>query len=146
MKSWSICKANGDVVGYDTHIEEEPAGVHCKHDHTPNAATREAMAELDSPGTKFDSGKPRWDLLPFEGVNEILKVLADGASVHGDENWRRVDGAKVRYWNAAMRHLTKHKMEGVIDSEHGTSHLAHAAVNVLFLLALYDAEIKGVAK
>lgn len=84
-------------------------------------------------GTKFDSDKPDWSFLDLESMNEVLKVLADGAKVHGRDNWKRVKDGKRRYANAAIRHAMKILSGEDRDPEHGTLHAAHVAVNGLFL-------------
>ena len=84
-------------------------------------------------GTKFDSSKPDWSLLDLESMNEVLKVLSDGAAVHGRDNWKRVKDAKRRYANAAIRHAMRILNGEDRDPEHGTLHAAHVAVNGLFL-------------
>ena len=84
-------------------------------------------------GTKFDSSKPDWSLLDLESMNEVLKVLSDGAEVHGRDNWKRVKDAKRRYANAAIRHAMRILAGEDRDPEHGTLHAAHVAVNGLFL-------------
>lgn len=85
-------------------------------------------------GRKFDLDKPRMDLLPFDALLEVSKVLALGASKYGDDNWRLVEPVS-RYEAALLRHLAAHKMGEVNDLESGLSHLAHVACNALFLLA-----------
>ena len=42
-------------------------------------------------GLKFDSEKPRMDLLPPKAIFEVAKVLGFGAEKYGPENWRLLD-------------------------------------------------------
>lgn len=93
------------------------------------------MSKQTSPkaGTKFDSHKPDWSLLDPESMNEVLRVLSDGAAVHGRDNWKQVRDAKRRYANAAIRHAMRILAGEDRDPEHGTFHAAHVAVNGLFL-------------
>lgn len=87
-------------------------------------------------GTKYDAGKPRWSLVPWEAMSHVVRVLEFGARKYGAENWRGVDGARVRYWDAAMRHMTAYENDVTTpDSESGISHIAHAACCLLFVLA-----------
>lgn len=90
--------------------------------------------ESNAVGKKFDSDKPRMDLLPFDALLEVSRVLALGASKYGDDNWRLVEPIS-RYEAAMLRHLAAHKMGEETDPESGLSHLAHVACNALFLLA-----------
>ena len=86
-------------------------------------------------GVKYDHGKPRWDLLPFDSLDDVAKVLAHGAEKYGDNNW-----TKGMNWGrllaACLRHLSAWARGQDIDEESGLSHLAHAACCALMLLAL----------
>ena len=82
---------------------------------------------------KHDSGKRRYDLLPYDALEEIIKVLEFGALKYEDNNWLR--GCEwSRYWTACMRHITAWWMGESVDAETGLSHLAHAGCCILFLL------------
>ncbi len=85
-------------------------------------------------GTKNDSGKDRWDLLPVRGTRLIVKVLTFGAAKYAPENWRKVPNARERYYAAAMRHLTAWWEGERDDPETGLPHLAHAGCCIIFLL------------
>jgi len=90
-----------------------------------------------SVGTKFDADKLRFDLLDDEFEAAMVRVLTDGANVHGAYNWREVDEAKRRYFAALRRHLLAWRRGETVDAAHGTPHLAHVAVNAMFL-AYFD--------
>ena len=92
-------------------------------------------------GTKHDEGKASWSLLPFGPVKDIVAVLDYGAKKYSPEGWRRVDNARTRYFNAAMRHLTAWWEGERNDPESGLPHLAHAGCCLLFLAA-FDKETK----
>jgi len=87
-----------------------------------------------SQGVKYDNDKPRWYLLPWNAVEEVVKVLTLGAVKYEDDNWKRVDNAKSRYFSALLRHLTAWVGGETNDSETGLNHLAHAGCCLLFLL------------
>ena len=95
---------------------------------------------MTSKGEKFDQGKPRWDLLPWDQVEDIVKVLTMGAKKYSDDNWQEVPDAKRRYFAAALRHLTAWKRGELTDPESGLPHLAHAACSLLFL-GWFDANV-----
>ena len=96
-----------------------------------------------SGGRKNDRGKRRWSLVPWEAMSVVVDVLERGAAEYGEENWRKVEHARERYWNAAMRHLVAWRSESATDEESGLSHLAHAACCVLFLLAVEEGEVSA---
>lgn len=82
---------------------------------------------------KFDGSKRRYDLIPYDALEEIIKALEFGAEKYGDDNY--LHGTKwTRYWSASMRHLTAWIRGETIDPESGLSHLAHTEACVLFLL------------
>ena len=85
------------------------------------------------PGTKYDTGKDRWDLLPWAEVRDIVRVLTHGAQKYADDNWKAVPDAWDRYFAAAHRHLIAHRLGERLDPESGLPHLAHAACCLLFL-------------
>lgn len=87
-------------------------------------------------GMKFDSGKLDYTLIPWDGLEEIVKVLEFGAKKYARDNWRHVEGAEQRYLAAAIRHLVAYQIQQPTDEETGISHLAHAGCCLLFLLAL----------
>ena len=92
------------------------------------------------PGLKRDGGKPRWSLLPFRAVRLVVDVLEFGAQKYSPGNWRHVQNARERYFNAATRHLIAWWGGEKNDPESELPHLACVACCVLFLLELEDVE------
>lgn len=92
--------------------------------------------EDETQGRKFDAGKLDYTLVPFQGLEEIVKVLMFGAQKYDRHNWRHVPDAEQRYSAAAFRHMAAHLAGETTDHETGLSHLAHAGCCILFLLAL----------
>lgn len=84
----------------------------------------------------FLDDKLRWDLLPVESVEEIVKILSFGAKKYGPDNWQYLKNAEDRYYAALMRHIVAWRKGEEIDSDSGERHLAHAATNLIFLLYL----------
>jgi hypothetical protein len=85
-------------------------------------------------GRKDDSGKTRMDLLPFESLEAVAKVLTFGAKKYADNNWQKVDNAESRYIGALLRHLSAYMQGEMFDVESGLSHISHVATNALFLV------------
>ena len=85
-------------------------------------------------GKKWDAGKLRYDLLPPDALAEVVQIFTDGAAKYGDRNWEQ-GMSWSRPFAAAMRHLWAWWKGEDTDPESGRPHLAHAACNVLFLLA-----------
>lgn len=87
-------------------------------------------------GRKDDQKKGRWDLLPWEALDEVVKVLTHGAERYAPENWRLVEGWRWRYLAALLRHVTAWARGRKFDEDSGLPHLAHAICCGLFLLEL----------
>ena len=86
-------------------------------------------------GVKVDDGKPRWDLLPFDALDDVAAVLRYGAIKYTSRNWEK-GMAWGRLLAATFRHLAHWARGQDHDEESGLHHLAHAACCVLMLLAL----------
>jgi len=95
-----------------------------------------SLEPLEPAGVKYDSGKPRWDLLPFEQVEEVVKVLTSvvQSGKYTDDNWKTVPNARKRYIAAGMRHFKAWICGEKLDKETGLNHLAHAICCLLFLM------------
>jgi len=95
-------------------------------------------------GVKHDGGKPEYDLLPPRALERVVDVLTYGAKKYAAGNWKQVENARSRYYNAAQRHLSAWRRGETLDPESGFPHLAHAACSILFLLGFEsgDAEEK----
>jgi hypothetical protein len=91
-------------------------------------------------GRKDDTGKDPWDLLPWDAVREVVKVLAFGAKKYAPRNWEK-GMAYSRLYAATMRHMIAWWDGERSDPETGFSHLSHAGCCVLFLLAF---ELRGI--
>lgn len=105
------------------------------------------IGENEMSGTKFDGGKTKLHLLPFDALEEVGKVLTYGAAKYGEYNWRSGMGYS-RLMSAALRHIFAHMRgerynhEPEVLSEDGTIlhpatnylHLAHAACDLLMLV------------
>lgn len=91
-------------------------------------------------GIKYDQGKDPWQLLPWDALRAIVKVLAFGADKYQARNWE-----KGMHWDrvyrATIEHLTEWFQHGGADPETGYSHLWHAGCCILFLIAY---EIRGI--
>lgn len=125
-----------EVGGYDTVNYENEMNrlgrIVVWQRESPN--DKAASAEVARQGMKFDSDKPRHSLLPKGAVNSVISVLEFGAKKYEAENWKKVDNAKERYYNAAMRHIDLWWNGEKFDPETKIHHLAHAATNLFFLM------------
>lgn len=89
--------------------------------------------EKTNGGTKHDAGKRQWHLLPFDALEEVIKVLEFGATKYDKYNWTK-GFAFTRLLDAAFRHIKAFIGGEDNDPETGCSHIAHAICCLLFLL------------
>jgi len=85
-------------------------------------------------GRKFDAGKLDYTLLPWDALEEVVKVLAYGLKKYERDNWKHVPDAMQRYEAAGMRHRVARLQGEANDPETGISHLAHEVCCLLFQL------------
>lgn len=86
--------------------------------------------------------KLRWDLLPMEEIEDIVKVYHAGAKKYGPNTWQNLDNGIERYRAAAARHIMAYLKGERMDKETNVHHLAAAAWNVITML-WYDKHGKG---
>lgn len=80
--------------------------------------------------------KPRWELLPLDAIEEIVKVYTMGAEKYADDAWKTIPDAHRRYLAALFRHVAAYERGERLDKESSLSHLAHAAWNAIAILWL----------
>ena len=73
-------------------------------------------------------GKGRFDLIPFEAMQQIARIFEEGGKKYGDRNWEK-GFPTHRLADSASRHLAKH-----INGHRDEPHLAMAAWNCICLL------------
>lgn len=56
--------------------------------------------------------KLRWDLLPMEEIEDIVRVYHAGAKKYGPNKWQNLDNGFERYRAAAARHLMEYMKGG----------------------------------
>lgn len=83
---------------------------------------------------KKDAGKTQLDLVPPEWFIKDGEVLTFGAQKYPANSWKQVES--TRYRAAALRHLFAYLSGEKNDPESGLEHLAHARVNIGFLISL----------
>jgi hypothetical protein len=89
---------------------------------------------MEGVAVKFDQGKPRYDLLPGDALNDIVEVFTHGADKYGERNWEK-GLSWGRLFGATMRHMWAWWRGEEIDPDSGLSHLSHAAASVIMLAA-----------
>jgi len=117
-------------------------------DDRPNAVIyipeKERQEKMDGQilksGEKKDEGKARFELLPYEVIAAVARILTAGAKKYADRNWEkgisygRVFGATQRhladFWNAKLN-----GKDGINHADGSESHIDHAICELMFLSA-----------
>lgn len=81
---------------------------------------------------KFDTEKPRMELLPTAPLVGIAEILTFGAEKYAPHNWR-LGFDYSRLIGAAYRHLSAFNDGEDLDPESGKSHIDHALCCLMFL-------------
>lgn len=117
----------------DWHLPD-PGKEYVPHWSDPEYKKQMGPTEVQpSGGLKYDTGKPRMDLLPAYSLEQIALVLGFGAQKYASWNWSK-GIAYSRLLGAALRHLFAWARGENTDKESGLSHLAHAGCCILFLI------------
>jgi hypothetical protein len=88
---------------------------------------------MSDKGEKLDQGKPPLDLIPYEALEEIARVLDFGAKKYARANWAK--GIEYsRLISGILRHVNSFNAGQDVDPETGISHMAHAGCGIMFLL------------
>lgn len=86
----------------------------------------------DNTATKFDEGKPRYDLVDADAITGLAEVLGFGAKKYAPDNWRK--GIEFsRLIRALESHLNAIKRGEYTDPESGLPHIDHLGCNWMFL-------------
>ena len=78
--------------------------------------------------------KLRWELLPLQDVEDIVRVYTAGAKKYGPDQWQNLPDGIRRYKAALLRHLVEFDKGNEIDEETGCRHLAQVAWNAIAML------------
>jgi hypothetical protein len=91
-------------------------------------------------GGQKGSKPERFDLIPWDAMEEVSRVYAFGAQKYDDHNWLK--GYKWSLSFAALfRHVAKAMLGEDRDPESGLLHLAHAAFHCLALITFVIREL-----
>lgn len=95
---------------------------------------------MDGKKNDFKDEKLRWDLLPLEEIEDIVKVYTAGSKKYGDNTWQKLPDGIERYKAALLRHLVEYEKGITIDKETNCYHLAQVAWNAIAMLHLSKRE------
>ena len=96
---------------------------------------------------RFNTGKPRLDLLPLDLLTGLARVLEMGEKKYGRNNWRKGApateqlGSLLRHLQPISEVITADKNRDTLyDAESGLPHVDHILFNVISLRLALEAE------
>lgn len=92
---------------------------------------------MSEAGRKDDSGKLRYDLVDPFALAWMVAVLVYGCAKYAEQNWRKVEQSRDRYYSSLLRHMEAWRSGEENDPESGFPHLACAMCSLMFLTALH---------
>lgn len=85
---------------------------------------------------KFDTDKPRPELIPPEALMAAARAFTYGAQKYGAGNWSRGEMLPLsRLFGALQRHLWSWWSGVEVDADSGLGHLDHALASLAMLVA-----------
>ena len=87
-------------------------------------------------------GKPMWELLPMQEIEDLVKVYTYGAKKYKPNGWQNLENGFERYRAALMRHMMLYINGERYDKESGLQHLSQVVWNAVAML-WYDKHGKG---
>lgn len=90
----------------------------------------------------FKDDKLRWDLLPMQEIEDIVRVFHLGAKKYKPNGWKDIPNGFERYRAAMMRHLMCYMNGERYDKELNVNHLTQVCWNAIAML-WYDKHGKG---
>jgi hypothetical protein len=139
--------SKGKVLGdWRDTLERRPTHIDsfenytCQPDAHKSGENVDTSAPVNASGMKFDTDKPRFDLIPPSAERLLADVLTFGAKKYAPGNWAKVENGKERYIAAALRHINAHRTGEWNDEETGLPHLAHAMCCLAFVIELEAAQ------
>lgn len=105
---------------------------------------KEEVKKKDWKNDRLD-GKLRWELLPLDLIEDLVKVYDKGAQKYEPDSWKQVENGYTRYKGALLRHLLESETKDT-DDETGCYHLAQVAWNALTMLWFRKQELNNTIK
>ena len=134
FNEYGECKLKDDpkYCGIDTRNDKRSISYKLIEQCKPKDMEQENKKEARK-NDRLDD-KLRWELLPLEDIEDIVKVYTEGAKKYGPDRWQNLPDGIRRYKAALLRHLVEFDKGNEIDEETGCRHLAQVAWNAIAML------------
>lgn len=80
-----------------------------------------------------DTGKTAWNLVDWQALEALVKVLEFGAAKYSPDNWKSCENPMARIVPSLLRHAIAIAKGEEIDPESGLPHTGHLMCNAMFL-------------
>lgn len=87
---------------------------------------------------KKNEGKPKWRLIDFQSLEEVVRVFEFGEAKYGTHAYQHMDIERDDILDSMQRHLVSLYNHQDQDPETGLNHAAHLAANCLMFLWKYS--------
>ena len=82
-----------------------------------------------------NEGKIDYTIIPWEGMEDVIKAFKQGEKDYGRDNYRKGDGLTLQSYRESMfRHLVASANGIEFDENSGADHIGHLAANCLMYL------------
>lgn len=90
------------------------------------------MENSQEQALRYNQGKPRWSLVDFDSLEDMVQVLDFGSKKYSDNNWKK--GLKTtEIIDSLMRHITDFMRGETIDADSKLPITGHILCNAMFL-------------
>lgn len=103
-------------------------------DEVQKQLQKQVERELKNSGLRYNQGKIRHDLLPFDSIEEVSQVMTFGAQKYSDRGWEKGINWMICF-GSLLRHTFAWWRGEDLDPESGCHHMAHVAWNALALVS-----------
>lgn len=86
---------------------------------------------------RYNLGKPQWNLVDWDALIPMIRVLMYGATKYSPNNWKK-GLTYTSTMDSLMRHITAFSKGEDIDPESGEPHVGHILCNAMFLSYYYQ--------
>lgn len=80
-----------------------------------------------------EKGSPRYEMLPWDVLDEVVEVFMFGGEKHGEQDFKSNHNAE-EYYAKIVRHAKECFAGRKFDNESGKHHAAHIATDALIAL------------
>jgi len=89
--------------------------------------SRPQVQQKSEGALRFDAGKPRFELMPPDALEEVAKVYEFGAKKYGENNW-----LKGMSWLRVVGSMLRHTYAWLAGEEHDVESKLHPMAHVVF--------------